>query len=313
MPQHKLQHDNRFLVIRFDLRYHNKGTTSPPHFDPILMHPRTLTLKNGIVMPTLGQGTWFMGESRAERKNEVAALQHGIALGLTLIDTAEMYGSGGAEEVVGEAIAGRRNEVFLVSKVLPSNASRKGTLAACERSLRRMKTDVIDLYLLHWQGSHPLSETFAALNVLQQTGKIRAWGVSNFDTADMIQAAKVDGGNNCVNQVLYNLGSRGIEWDLLPWQRERNIATMAYSPLHQTHLIQRGPVQTLAKELGITPAQLALSWLLHQNTIPIPKSSNLKRVEENRQAWDITLSPEVLQRLDQLLPPPKKKMPLDIL
>ncbi len=254
-----------------------------------------------------------MGESRAERKSEVAALQHGIALGLTLIDTAEMYGSGGAEEVVGEAIAGRRNDVFLVSKVLPGNASRNGTIAACERSLRRMKTEVIDLYLLHWQGSHPLSETFAALNALQQAGKIRAWGVSNFDTADMIQAEKVDIHNNCINQVLYNLGSRGIEWDLLPWLRKRNIATMAYSPLHQTHLIQRGPMQTIAKELGITPAQLALSWLLHQNTIPIPKSSNLKRIEENRKAWDITLSADVLNKLDQALPPPKKKLPLDIL
>ena len=277
------------------------------------MHPRTLTLKNGMVMPTLGQGTWFMGESRAERKNEVAALQHGIAQGLTLIDTAEMYGSGGAEEVVGEAIAGRRDEVFLVSKVLPSNASRNGTVAACERSLRRMKTDVIDLYLLHWPGNHPLTETFSALNTLQQAGKIRAWGVSNFDTADMTQAEKADSHNICVNQVLYNLGSRGIEWDLLPWLRERHIATMAYSPLHQTHLIQRGPMQTLAKELGITPAQLALSWLLHQNTIPVPKSSNLKRIEENRKAWDITLPAEVLKKLDQVLPPPKRKMPLDIL
>lgn len=277
------------------------------------MHSHSITLKNGIVMPTLGQGTWFMGESRAERKNEIAALQHGIAQGLTLIDSAEMYGNGGAEEVVGEAIAGRRNEVFLVSKVLPTNASRNGTVAACERSLRRMKTDIIDLYLLHWPGSHPLEETFAALDALQQAGKIRAWGVSNFDTADMIRAAKVDGGHNCVNQVLYNLGSRGIEWNLLPWQRERNIATMAYSPLHQTQLLQRGPMRTLAKELGITPAQLALSWLLHQKTIPIPKSSNLKRVEENRQAWDITLSEDVLKRLDQAFPPPTRKMPLDIL
>jgi diketogulonate reductase-like aldo/keto reductase len=277
------------------------------------MHPHKLVLKNGIAMPTLGQGTWFMGESPSDRKSEVAALQHGISLGLTLIDTAEMYGSGGAEQVVGEAIAGRRDEVFLVSKVLPTNASRTGTISACERSLKRMKTDMIDLYLLHWPGSHPLHETFAAMNALVQAGKIRAWGVSNFDTGDMVRAGKIDGGNNCVNQVLYNLGSRGIEWDLLPWQQEHNIATIAYSPLHQTHLLKRGPIQTIAKELGITPAQLALAWLLHQKTIPIPKSSNLKRIEENRKAWDITLSVEVLKQLDQVFPPPNRKVPLDIL
>lgn len=277
------------------------------------MHPRNLTLNNGIDIPTLGQGTWFMGESRFERKNEVAALRHGMALGLTLIDTAEMYGSGGAEEVVGEAIAGQRDKAFLVSKVLPSNASKTGTIAACERSLKRMKTDYIDLYLLHWPGSHPLADTFAAFESLKKAGKIRAWGVSNFDTADMKRVAQLDGGHCCVNQLLYNLGSRGIEWDLLPWQRERGIATMAYSPLHQTHLLKRGPLQAIAKELGITPAQLALSWLLHQGTIVIPKSSNLKRIEENRRAWDITLPAEVLKRLDQSFPPPTRKMPLDIL
>ena len=277
------------------------------------MHSRTLTLLNGILMPTLGQGTWFMGESRTERKAEVAALQHGISLGLTLIDTAEMYGNGGAEEVVGEAIAGRRDQVFLVSKVLPSNASRNGTVAACERSLKRMKTDVIDLYLLHWRGNYPLAETFSALKSLQEAGKIRAFGVSNFDTADMVSAAKVDGGHNCVNQVLYNLGSRGIEWDLMPWLRKHGIATMAYSPLHQTQLLRNSALQNIAREIGITPAQLALSWLLHQGTIPIPKSSNLKRIEENRKAWEIVLSAEVLKRLDHAFPPPRSKMPLDML
>lgn len=278
------------------------------------MHPRTLTLSNGVVIPTLGQGTWFMGESRAERNDEVAALQRGIDIGLTLIDTAEMYGSGGAEEVVGEAITGRpREQLFLVSKVLPNNASRNGTISACERSLKRMKTDYLDLYLLHWRGSHPLSETFAALQALKDAGKIRAFGVSNFDTPDMVQAAKVAGDGNCLNQVLYNLGSRGIEWDLLPWQREHKVATMAYSPLHQTHLLQRPAMRKIAKELSITPAQLALSWLLHQGVIPIPKSSNAKRVEENRKAWDITLSTEVLNALDAAFPPPKHKMPLDIL
>lgn len=277
------------------------------------MHPHTVILNNGVSMPTLGQGTWFMGESSAEKKSEVTALQHGMGLGLTLIDTAEMYGNGGAEEVVGEAIAGQRDQAFIVSKVLPNNASRNGTVAACERSLKRMKTDYIDLYLLHWRGSHPLEETFAALQGLQDAGKIRAWGVSNFDTADMASAAKVDGGQNCVNQVLYNLGSRGIEWDLLPWQRERGIATMAYSPLHQTQLLKKTGLQQLANELGITAAQIALSWLLHQGTIVIPKSSSIKRIEENRKAWDIVLSTETLKRLDQIFPPPTHKMPLDLL
>ena len=278
------------------------------------MHPHTLTLSNGVAIPTLGQGTWFMGESRAERKAEVAALQHGIDVGLTLLDTAEMYGSGGAEEVVGEAIAGRpRDSLFIVSKVLPNNASKNGTVAACERSLKRMKTDYLDLYLLHWRGNHPLSETFAALKALQDAGKIRAFGVSNFDTPDMIQAAKVDGGGNCLNQVLYNLGSRGIEWNLLPWQREHKVATMAYSPLHQTALLKKPAIQKMAKELSITPAQLALSWLLHQGVIPIPKSSNAQRVEENRKAWDIVLSADVLKALDAAFPPPTRKMPLDIL
>ncbi|MBS1188035.1 MAG: yvgN [Burkholderiaceae bacterium] len=278
------------------------------------MHPRNLTLSGGIAIPTLGQGTWFMGESRFERKAELAALRHGISLGLTLIDTAEMYGNGGAEEVVGEAIAGLpRESLFIVSKVLPTNASRNGTIAACERSLKRMKTDYLDLYLLHWRGSHPLSETFAALQALKDAGKIRAFGVSNFDTPDMVQAAKVDGGGNCLNQVLYNLGSRGIEWDLLPWQRERNIATMAYSPLHQTQLLRKPAMQKIARELSITPAQLALSWLLHQGVIPIPKSSDPERVAENRNAWDIVLPAEVLKRLDEAFPPPSHKMPLDIL
>ncbi len=278
------------------------------------MHPRTLVMNNGISIPTLGLGTWFMGESRSGRRNEIAALQHGMDLGLTLIDTAEMYANGGAEEVVGEAIAGRpRDQLFIVSKVLPFNASRNGTVAACERSLKRMNIDYIDLYLLHWPGQHPLSDTFAALKSLQEAGKIRAFGVSNFDTSDMIRASKVDDSGNCLNQVLYNLGSRGIEWDLLPWQRERGITTMAYSPLYQTHLLKSGALQQIAQDLSITPAQLALSWLLHQGVIPIPKSSNIQRVEENCKAWDIILPDEVLQKLDQAFPPPTRKIPLDIL
>ncbi len=278
------------------------------------MPSHTITLRNGVEMPTLGQGTWFMGESFFEKKGEVAALQHGIDIGLTLIDTAEMYGNGGAEKVVGEAIAGRRDKIFLVSKVLPNHASLKGTVRAFEDSLKRMKTDYLDLYLLHWRGGYPLEETFEALERLRQEGKIRAWGVSNFDTDDMQEAEECDpDGNCCINQVLYNIGSRGIEWSLIPWQKKRNIPVMAYSPLYQTRLLKSKGLQKVAQELSITPAQLALAWLLHQGTIPIPKSSNIGRVEENRKAWDIELSQDVLDTLDRVFPPPTHKMPLDIL
>lgn len=277
------------------------------------MHQREITLPNGVVMPTLGLGTWFMGESPVSRKDEVAALSHGIELGMTLIDTAEMYANGGAEEVTAQAIAGKRNKVFLVSKVLPGNASRKGTIAACERSLKRLKTDYLDLYLLHWRGSYPLEETFAAFRELLAAGKIRAFGVSNFDLVDMEEASKIDQGENCVNQVLYNLASRGIEWDLLPWHRKKRVPVMAYSPLYQTRLLRNQELQRLATSLSITPAQLALSWLLHQGVVPIPKSSNIARIEGNRKAWDITLSQETLERLDVIFPPPTRKMPLDIL
>lgn len=277
------------------------------------MPEHVVRLSNGITMPTLGQGTWFMGESSSAKKEEIAALQHGIDLGMTLIDTAEMYASGGAEKVTGEAIAGRRDKIFLVSKVLPGNASRKGTVAALERSLQRLKTDYLDLYLLHWRGAYPLSETFAAMEQLVDAGKIRAYGVSNFDLDDMEEAAQYDNGNICVNQVLYNLASRGIEWDLLPWQKKRNIPVMAYSPLYQTRLLKSPGLKRVAEKLSVTPAQLALAWLLHQGTVPIPKSSSLKRVEENRKAWDITLNQGVLDELDAIFPPPDHKMPLDVL
>lgn len=277
------------------------------------MVSHVITLRNGITMPTLGQGTWFMGESQSARKAEVAALQKGIDLGMTLIDTAEMYASGGAEKVTGEAIAGRRDKVFLVSKVLPGNASLRGTISAFERSLKRLGTDYIDLYLLHWRGGYPLEETFEAMERLLDAGKIRAYGVSNFDLDDMQEAAMYDNGNICINQVLYNLGSRGIEWDLMPWMTERNIPVMAYSPLHQTRLLQSAGLKRMAAELSITPAQLALAWLLHRGTVPIPKSSSLQRVEENSKAWDIVLDDSVLKALDGIFPPPSRKMPLDIL
>ena len=277
------------------------------------MPEHVVRLPNGITMPTLGQGTWFMGESSSAKKDEIAALQHGIDLGMTLIDTAEMYASGGAEKVTGEAIAGRRDKIFLVGKVLPGNASRKGTVAALERSLARLKTDYLDLYLLHWRGGYPLSETFEAMEQLVDAGKIRAYGVSNFDLDDMEEAARYDNGNLCVNQVLYNLASRGIEWDLLSWQKKRNIPVMSNSPLYQTRLPKRSGLKRVAEKLSITPAQLALAWLLHQGAVPIPKSSSLKRVEENRKAWDITLDQSVLDELDAIFPPPDHKMPLDVL
>lgn len=277
------------------------------------MPSHVITLRNGITMPTLGQGTWFMGESPSAKKDEVAALQKGIDLGMTLIDTAEMYASGGAEKVTGEAIAGRRDKVFLVSKVLPGNASRKGTIAAFERSLQRLKTDYLDLYLLHWRGGYSLDETFEAMERLLDAGKIRAYGVSNFDLDDMQEASRYDNGHICVNQVLYNLASRGIEWDLLPWQKKHDIPVMAYSPLYQTRLLRSPELKQIALELSITPAQLALAWLLHQGTVPIPKSSSIKRVEENRKAWDITLEQDVLDKLDAVFPPPDRKMPLDVL
>ncbi len=277
------------------------------------MHLREITLPNGLSMPTLGLGTWLMGESALTRQEEIRALLYGIDLGMTLIDTAEMYADGNAERIVGEAIAGKRDQVFLVSKVLPGNASKKGTVKACEQSLKRLKTDYLDLYLLHWRGSYPLEETFSAFDTLLKAGKIRGYGVSNFDLADMQEVFTINPQKNCVNQVLYNLISRGIEWDLLPWQKERDIPVMAYSPLHQTRLLKNKKLQRLATELSITPAQLALAWLLHQGVVPIPKSSSPVRVEENRKAWDIVLSSDILARLDNLFPPPVRKMALDML
>ncbi len=278
------------------------------------MPSHTITLRNGIEMPTLGQGTWFIGENFFEKKSEIAALQRGIDIGLTLVDTAEMYGNGGAEKVVGEALVGRRDKVFLVSKVLPNHASLRGTVKACEDSLKRMKTDYLDMYLLHWRGGYSLGETFEALEKLREAGKIRAWGVSNFDTDDMEEAEEYDPeGNCCINQVLYSLISRGIEWDLMPWQQKRNIPVMAYSPLYQTRVLRSDGLKKLAKELGITAAQLALAWILHKGAIPIPKSSNASRVEENRKAWDIELSQDTLDALDKIFPAPTHKMPLDIL
>ncbi|NKI70692.1 aldo/keto reductase [Collimonas pratensis] len=280
---------------------------------------KTLLLPSGAAIPVLGQGTWYMGEDQAQRKREIEALQLGLDLGMTLIDTAEMYADGGAEQVVGAAIAGRRDEVFLVSKVYPHNADRRGMQAACERSLRRLGSDHIDLYLLHWPGSVPLAETLAAFESLKQAGKIRDFGVSNFDSAAMQEMSELPGGGQvAVNQVLYNLKRRGVEWDLLPWCRERAMPVMAYSPLEssadeQRRLLGNPQLQAVARRHDASPAQIALAWLLQQEqVVVIPKAVNPVHVRENRAALDIVLTAQDLAELDQAFPPPRRAHPLDM-
>ena len=267
---------------------------------------------NDLLKPRIGLGTWQMGSSRATRAQEVAALRAGIEMGVTMIDTAEMYASGGAEEVTAEAIAGVRDDIFLVTKVLPYNASLSGTITACERSLKRLKVDYIDLYLLHWQGSHPLEETIEAFERLHQRGLIKQWGVSNFDTDDMEEVWRHNRGSNCaVNQVYYSLGARGIEYDLLPWQKTHDVATMAYCPLDQGRLARDKRLQPIANKHNATIAQIALAWLMiRPNVVPIPKSSKVSRVIENVNAREITLDAEDLRLLDERFPPPTRKMPL---
>lgn len=275
----------------------------------------TVTLLSGITVPALGQGTWNMGENAARAKDEIASLKTGLDLGMTLLDTAEMYADGGSEQIVGKAIEGRRDEVFLVSKVYPHNASRKGTIEACERSLKRMKTDRIDLYLLHWRGEYPLAETVAAFESLKADGKIGAWGVSNFDVDDMEELLAVPGGANvAANQVLYNLARRGIEYDVLPWCQEHNIPIMAYSPIEQGRLLHHPDLIHIAKTYQATPAQVALAFLLERDgVIAIPKSSNPQRVEENRGAVSLDISDEDWATLDAAFPPPSRKKPLEML
>jgi len=272
----------------------------------------TTTLPSGISVPVLGQGTWKMGERRDRRAQEVAALRLGIELGMTLIDTAEMYASGGAEEVVREAIAGRRDEVFVVSKVLPSNASRAATIRACEASLKRLGTDRIDLYLLHWRGGVPLRETVEAFETLKAQGKIGDWGVSNFDVDDMEELAALPHGMAvAANQVLYHLGSRGIDFDLLPWQRKRGIPVMAYSPVGEGNLANDNRLRPVAGRHGATPAQIALAWTIRgANVIAIPKAAQERHVRDNRAAADIRLTAQDLAELDAAFPPPRRKVPL---
>ncbi len=277
---------------------------------------RTVGLPDGTQVPALGQGTWHMGETRREQAAEVAALRLGIELGMTLIDTAEMYGDGGAEQVVAEATEGQRERVFIVSKVMPHNASRRGTVAACERSLKRLRTDRIDLYLLHWQGAHPLAETLEGFAALLASGKIARWGVSNLDTAELAELAGLPGGGACAtDQVLYNLGARGIEFDLLPWCTERGMPVMAYSPVGQGGSLLRNPaLRGVAERRGATPAQVALAWTLrHPGTISIPKASDLAHVRENAAAATLSLGPDDLAALDAAFPPPRRKQHLDML
>ena len=275
----------------------------------------SISLPDGAIIPALGLGTWTMGERKASAAREAAALTLGLDLAMTLIDTAEMYGDGGAEEVVARAIAGRRDRVFVVSKVYPHNAGRKSAISACERSLRRLDTDRLDLYLLHWRGAIPLGETVDAFEQLRADGKILRWGVSNFDTADMSELFALPEGRRCAtNQVLYHLGKRGIEWELLPWLREHRIPVMAYSPLGQGSLLRNPKLIALAKHLDATPAQLALAWLIRSpEIVAIPESADLDHVRANRSAATLRLDPTTLATLDAAFPPPAGPTPLAVI
>ena len=276
---------------------------------------RYVTLRNGERVPALGQGTWHMGEDRRCAAEEEAALRLGIELGMTLIDTAEMYGSGGAEEVIAHAAEGVRDRLFIVSKVYPHNASRAGVVAACERSLKRLATDRIDLYLLHWRGSIPLAETLEGFQRLERDGKIRHHGVSNFDRGDMEEWVALRGEETvAADQVLYNLGRRGPEWDLVPWCREHGIAIMAYTPLGQGSMLGNRGLAEIARRRDTTPAQIALAWLLRQQgTIEIPKASRAAHVRENRGALDVELTEDDLAAFDRAFPPPKGRSSLGVL
>jgi diketogulonate reductase-like aldo/keto reductase len=281
---------------------------------------KTLQLAAGTPLPVLGLGTWRLGEDRALRSSEVAAVRAAIEMGYRLIDTAEMYGEGGAEEVVGQAIAEslragdvKREELFIVSKVYPHNASRKGTPAACARSLARLGLERIDLYLLHWRGEHPLAETCEAMRKLAADGRIRHWGVSNFDTGDMEELAAVCGEplDCAANQVYYSVGERGPEFSLLPWQRARGMPLMAYSPIDQGALAGDAAMKKMAQRLGVTAAQLALAWIVAQpGVLAIPKAAREAHLRENLAAADLPLSADDLAEIDRLHPPPRRKTPL---
>lgn len=283
------------------------------------MSDNTVMFEHGLALPAIGQGTWYMGENAGQRQKEIAALRAGIDAGLTLIDTAEMYADGGAEEVVGEALQGRREQVFLVSKVYPWNAGGQKAVAACDASLRRLKTDYLDLYLLHWRGNYSLAETVEAMETLIRQGKIRRWGVSNLDYDDMQELYGVTGGKACAtNQVLYHLGSRGIEFDLLPWCQQQQIPVMAYCPLAQAgrlrdDLFNSRAVQDVAHAHQATPAQVLLAWAIRQpGVMAIPKASSVDHVKKNAAALALQLSDEAIALLDQAFPAPGRKTPLDV-
>jgi diketogulonate reductase-like aldo/keto reductase len=276
---------------------------------------RAVSLPNGATMPALGMGTWYLGEAPARHATELAALRTGLEIGLTLIDTAEMYGDGAAETLVGEVIAGHRDEVFLVSKVLPSHASLRGTIAACEASLRRLRTDHLDMYLLHWRGRFPLAGTVEAFEALVRSGLIGCWGVSNFDAPDMDELVAVpDGERVQTNQVLYNLARRGPEYDLIPWCREFGMPLMGYSPVDHGRLLEHAAVRDMATHKGVTPAQLAIAWVLRLPDVSVvAKASTRAHVMENRAAMELQFSQGELDQLDAMFPPPFGKVPLEMI
>ncbi|KWI81489.1 aldo/keto reductase [Burkholderia ubonensis] len=275
----------------------------------------TVVLPDGETIPKLGQGTWEMGERASRRAGEIAALREGIALGMTLIDTAEMYGDGATEELVGDALDGLRDDVFLVSKAYPHHASRRGVVAACKASLKRLRTDRIDLYLLHWRGSVPLEETVEGFDALRRAGKIRHWGVSNFDTADMQALVDEAGGAACAtNQILYNIARRGPEFDLLPWLAARRIPAMAYSPVDHARLPKHSPLDEIARVRGVSVTRVALAWVLAQpGVFAIPKAARIEHVRDNRAALDLVLSDDERAQLDAYFRPPRSKRALEML
>ncbi len=275
---------------------------------------KTVALPGGECVPALGQGTWMMGEQPDRRADEIAALREGVELGMTLIDTAEMYGDGAAEALVGDALRSVRDRVFLVSKAYPQNASRTRLARACEASLTRLGTDRLDLYLLHWRGSVPLAETVEAMEALRSAGKIRHWGVSNLDTDDMDDLIASGGGGCAVDQILYNLTRRGPEHDLLPWLDGRGIRAMAYSPVEQGRLLADTVLQGIAENMGVTPAQLALAWVLRRDgVIAIPKASTVAHVRDNHAAVGLSLSDHDLTALERAFPAPRGRHPLEML
>jgi diketogulonate reductase-like aldo/keto reductase len=276
---------------------------------------RTVTLLRGATVPRLGMGTWYLGEDPDGRDIQLSALRTGIEIGLTLIDTAEMYGAGAAEELVGKAVAGRRDDVFLVSKVLPHHATREGTATACQDSLRRLGTDHLDMYLLHWRGPVPLAETVEAMEALVHAGLIACWGVSNFDAPDVDELVAVPGGDHVqTDQVLYNLARRGPEYDLVPMCRELGMPLMVYSPVDHGRLLEQPAVRRMAADKGVTPAQLAIAWVLRlPDVFAVAKASTRAHVIENRAAMEIGFSQDELDQLDRIFPPPMAKVPLEVL